>query len=318
MIYGSICSGIEAATVAWEPLGWKPAWFSEIDPFANSMLAHHYPKVENIGDMTEDYAKQTFKKGGIDLLVGGTPCQSFSQAGLRKAFGDPRGDLARKFLGVVEISKPKWFVWENVAGVLSADRGLAFREFTRQIQKLGYGFAWRVLDAQYSGIPQHRRRVFVVGHRRDWRCAARVLFEQEMLQRDFTANEREKEISPKIRSGPQKSNRVEGVDVYNNADTGDIAVTFGANSGSTNTHGPKVVDTKGIRKLTPSECERLMGFPVGYTQVAHKGKPVTKCLASWRYKALGNSIVIPVLAEIGSRIKLINSLETTGYANREK
>src|SRR5665213_168201 len=161
MIYGSVCSGIEAATVAWEPLGWKPAWFSEVDPFANSVLAYHYPQVSNLGDMTRIH--EEIRKTKIDLIIGGTHCQAFSQAGLRKAFDDPRGDLANKLLGLVEVTKPEWVVWENVAEVLAADKGRAFWEFVNQIQKLGYGFAWRILNAQYFGVPQRRRRVFVIG-----------------------------------------------------------------------------------------------------------------------------------------------------------
>lgn len=307
MSYGSVCSGIEAATVAWDSLGWTPAWFSEIDPFANSVLAHHYTHVPNLGDMTKIHDK--IKDTKINLLVGGTPCQSFSQAGLRLAFEDPRGDLALKFLGLIEVTRPEWFVWENVTGVLSADKGRAFGEFTNQIQKLGYGFAWRTLDAQNFGVPQRRRRIFVVGHSRDYRCAVKVLFEREMLQGSFAPNERKEKDSAKVESSVKTGNRAkaEGVDIYNYADTGDIATTFGANSGSTNSHGPKVIDCKGIRKFTPVEVERLMGFPDNYTRVPHKGKTATDCLDSWRWKALGNSIVVPVLTEIGKRIQLVEA-----------
>lgn len=302
MIYGSVCSGIEAATVAWEPLGWKPAWFSEIEPFPSSVLQSRFPKVENLGDMTKLHETKTFQESKIGLLVGGTPCQSFSQAGLRMAFDDPRGDLALKFIRLVSLAEPKWFLWENVTGVLSSDSGRSLQEFTHQIQKLGYGFAYRVFDAQYFGVPQKRRRVYLVGHRGDWRLAAKVLFESESLQGNATPNEDSQQKRSATGSRPQENGRIIGADVYNYAITGDIAATFGANSGGTNTHGPKFIDEKGIRKLTPIECERLMGFPENFTQVPHKGKSASECLDSWRYEALGNSMVIPVMRWIGNRI----------------
>lgn len=182
MIYGSVCSGIEAATVAWDPLGWDAAWLSEIEKFPSAVLAHHYPEIPNLGDMTKLHENKIFQESRIDLLVGGTPCQSFSVAGLRKGLDDPRGNLALEFLRLVDISKPRWFVWENVPGVLSSSRGRDFGSFLGAIQQLGYGFAYRILDAQYFGVPQRRRRVFVVGYLGDWRPAAAVLFESESLR----------------------------------------------------------------------------------------------------------------------------------------
>ena len=304
IVYGSVCSGIEAATVAWESLGWKPAWFSEVHPFANSVLSARYPHVPNLGDMTKIHETATFQNTAIDLLVGGTPCQSFSQAGLRRAFDDPRGDLALKFLRLVHLARPEWVVWENVTGVLTADKGRSFREFLRQLQQLGYGFAWRVLDAQHFGVPQRRRRVILVGHSGDWRRAADVLFEPESLRGDSPPHAGEGQVSAAAGGRPAQEPRfLLGADVYNYAITGDVAATFGANSGGTNTHGPKLIDDRGVRKFTPVECERLMGFPDEYTRVPHKGKPASACLDSWRYFALGNSIVIPVIAEVGARIE---------------
>ena len=180
MRYLSVCSGIEAATVAWESLGWKPAGFSEVEPFCCALLEHHYPKVPNLGDMTEH--------GGwdvrADILVGGTPCQSFSVAGLRGGMADPRGNLALVFLGIAAQVRPRWIVWENVPGVLSADEGRAFGAFLGGMAELGYGWAYRVLDAQYFGVAQRRRRVFVVGCAGGWRSAAAVLFESSCLRGD--------------------------------------------------------------------------------------------------------------------------------------
>jgi DNA (cytosine-5)-methyltransferase 1 len=181
MRYLSVCSGIEAATVAWHDLGWQPVAFSEIEPFPSAVLKHHYSDVPNVGDMTK---YKEWDIGTIDLLVGGTPCQSFSVAGLRKGLEDPRGNLALVYCGILDRFKPKWFVWENVPGVLSSNGGRDFGSFLGAVAELGYGFAYRVLDAQYFGVAQRRRRVFVVGCLGDWRSAAEVLFEPESLRRD--------------------------------------------------------------------------------------------------------------------------------------
>jgi DNA (cytosine-5)-methyltransferase 1 len=211
MIYGSVCSGIEAATVAWHGLGWKPAFFSEIEAFPRAVLTHHWPSVPLHGDFT------TIQAGDydpIDLLVGGTPCQSFSIAGLRGGLDDDRGNLALEFLRLADRLRPRWLVWENVPGVITStshaatnpvppppplDLGCdgaemetedeyaseelhAFYCFLAGLSELGYGFAYRVLDAQFAGVPQRRRRVFVVGYLGDWRRAAAVLFERHSLQ----------------------------------------------------------------------------------------------------------------------------------------
>ncbi|WP_452106705.1 DNA cytosine methyltransferase [Brucella pseudogrignonensis] len=212
--YGSVSSGIEAATQAWHPLGWSPAFFSEIARFPSQVLAHHYGSnmpgdelsangVPNLGDMTEfegwpDYA--------IDLLVGGTPCQDYSIAGLRAGMDGVRGSLTLTYAAIARRYRPRWIVWENVCGVLSSKRGRDFASFLGLLsgQRIevpvngwrnagvvpgysrAYGLAWRVLDAQYvrvdgygRAVPQRRRRVFVVGYLGDWRRAAAVLFERE-------------------------------------------------------------------------------------------------------------------------------------------
>ena len=179
MRYGSVCSGIEAATVAWHPLGWQPSFFSEIEAFPRAVLAHHYPNVPLHGDFTT--IKGT-EYEPIDLLVGGTPCQSFSVAGLRGGLDDDRGNLALEFLRLADRTRPRWLVWENVPGVLSSNGGRDFGSILGGMGELGYGWAYRVLDAQYFGVAQRRRRVFVVGYLGDWRRAAAVLFERHSLQ----------------------------------------------------------------------------------------------------------------------------------------
>ena len=184
MKYGSVCSGIEAASVAWHSLGWEAQWYSEIEHFPSEVLKHRFPDVPNLGDMTQLTSNPTFNEKSIDLLVGGTPCQSFSVAGLRGGLADPRGNLMLTFLALADTKKPKWIVWENVPGVLSSNGGRDFGTFLSALGNIGYGFAYRVLDAQHFGVAQRRRRVFVVGHLGDWRPAAAVLFESESLQRD--------------------------------------------------------------------------------------------------------------------------------------
>jgi DNA (cytosine-5)-methyltransferase 1 len=181
MKYLSVCSGIEAATSAWHHLGWEPVAFSEIEPFPSAVLKHHYPNVPNWGDMTQ---YKNWPDATIDLLVGGTPCQSFSVAGLRKGLEDPRGNLMLTFLGIADRYRPKYIVWENVPGVLSSNGGKDFGSFLGALGELGYGWAYRVLDAQWFGVAQRRRRVFVVGCLGDQRRAAEVLFESESVSRN--------------------------------------------------------------------------------------------------------------------------------------
>lgn len=188
MIYGSVCSGIEAATVAWHPLGWKPSFFSEIDRFPRAVLGHHYPEVPLHGDFTTIEAGQY---GRVDLLVGGTPCQSFSIAGKRLGLDDPRGNLAIEYARLALRLRAKWIVWENVPGVLSSNGGRDFGAFLGILGESGYGWAYRILDAQYvrvdgfpRAVPQQRRRLILVGYLGNWRRAAAVLFEREGLRRD--------------------------------------------------------------------------------------------------------------------------------------
>lgn len=178
MKYGSVCSGVEAASLAWEPLGFKPVFFSEIEKFPSAVLKHHWPQIPNLGDMTKF---KEWPDAAIDILIGGTPCQSFSIAGLRKGLDDPRGNLALTYIAIADKYRPAWVVWENVPGVLSSNGGRDFAAFITGLGQLGYGVAYRVLDAQYFGTPQRRRRVFVVGHLGNWQPAAAVLFEPNSL-----------------------------------------------------------------------------------------------------------------------------------------
>jgi DNA (cytosine-5)-methyltransferase 1 len=345
MRYLSVCAGIEAATVAWHDLEWEAAAYSEIEPFPSGVLAHHYPTVPNVGDMTK------FKEwdiGSINLLVGGTPCQSFSIAGLRKGLDDPRGNLMLTYLAIAAKYSPRWLVWENVPGVLSSGGGGDFGTFLGALGELGYGFAYRVLDAQYFGVAQRRRRVFVIGCLGDWRSAAAVLFERHSLCRNLAPSRKtKKDVAGPITAGIGKGCRgTEGVEsnwavpvstfstpAIGNIVQDDVSSTMTKNTGSggetqnpayvmqtmafsgqmsnpqvdinmTQTLGAKnpmaVMQQMAVRRLTPVECERLQGFPDNYTNIPWRNKPESP--DSPRYKALGNSMAVPVMKWIGERI----------------
>lgn len=301
MIYGSVCSGIEAATVAWHPLGWVPAWFSEIEDFPNQVLKYHYPNVPNLGDMTTICDREVRP---IDLLVGGTPCQSFSVAGQRGGLDDGRGNLAIEFCRILKTLKPRWFVWENVAGILSSNKGHDFTTILGKMAKCGYSVAYRVLDAKNFGVPQTRRRLYAIGYLGDWRRPTEVLFEPEVLSGDFTQGKNPEQIgktSPLVQIGAGKGSGF--VDVYNHAMgstwTGQYAPTVTASFGLGNAIGPKVLEDEGFRKLTPLEGERLMGFKDGYTAIPNAKD-------SNRYAAIGNSMAIPVMRWIGERIAAVD------------
>jgi DNA (cytosine-5)-methyltransferase 1 len=195
--YGSICSGVAPQTRAWKELGLDCAWFSEIEPFPSAVLRHHFPEIPNLGDFTQIGTEH----GPIDLLVGGTPCQSFSVAGKRAGLDDARGNLTIEFARLAQRLRPRWLVWENVPGVLSIDGGRTFGTFLGMLGELGYGFAYRVLDAQYFGVAQRRRRVFVVGCLGSWRLAAAVLFERESLSGNpAPSREKGKELPAALQS----------------------------------------------------------------------------------------------------------------------
>ena len=199
MIIGSVCSGIGAPECAWHPLGWRSAFMSEIDAFPRAVLAHHYPEVPLHGDFT---TIQASNYGAIDLLVGGTPCQSFSVAGLRGGMADERGNLALEYLRLADRLRPRWLVWENVPGVLSSAGGRDFGAFVGGLADLGYGWAYRCLDAQHFGLAQRRLRVFVVAHLGDWRTAAAVLFEPASLRGDSApGREAGERVAPTVARG---------------------------------------------------------------------------------------------------------------------
>jgi len=295
MEYATVCSGIEAPSVAWEPLGWKPVFFSEIETFPSKVLATHYPDVPNLGDM--NLIDGTKYNGTIKLLCGGTPCQSFSVAGLRKGMDDPRGNLALVFLRIVDQARPKWVVWENVPGVLSSNGGRDFGAILGGLAELGYGWAYRVLDAQYFGVPQRRRRVFLVGCLGNWQAASAVLFEQASLRGEVKAN-------PNGRVFKQQQSKVNSGAFYRFQRSDKFVIDTKSSTLSARDFKDfrdVYVNPYGVRGLTPLEYERLQGFPDNYTNIpGSKDGP--------RYKALGNSMAVPVLKWIGERIDLIDKI----------
>ena len=426
MKYGSVCSGIEAASKAWEPLGWKPAWFSEIEPFPSAVLAQHWPEVSNLGDMTK--IADAVRAGEVeapDVLVGGTPCQAFSIAGLREGLSDDRGQLTLSYVELAnaidakrrERGEPESIiVWENVPGVLSS-KDNAFGCFlaglageSSELQPAGGKWthagcvsgperviAWRVLDAQFFGVAQRRRRVFVVASARKGFDPAAVLFELDCVRRDSApCRESQPEIArnagerTKVGShwdnpaNPHptlnQSNNIGGIGASNqelfsqrgsglvsdsysdvsrtllakendstaedletyvvhgtqDPDTNiDLAHTLGRNNGQENAvaygipgnwigRAPEnggnatepmhdlspcltVADRHGVamsmsvRRLTPIECERLQGFPDNHTMISWRGKDADECPDGPRYKAIGNSMAVPVMRWIGER-----------------
>ena len=380
-----MCSGIEAASVAWHHLGWQPVGFSEIEPFPSAVLAHHYPNVPNFGDMTR-HAEWPLGPGSVDLLVGGTPCQSFSVAGLRRGLSDPRGGLMLTYLEIARSLRPRWIVWENVPGVLSSGSGRDLGSFLGALGELGYGWAYRVLDAQWvrtqrhpRAVPQRRRRVFVVGCLGDGAAAAAVLFERESVCRDSAPRRApgqgaaadaeagvgagcywngEDIASALTRKGcddrmPDKErlfavlqpvastlgNRgtrshtdLDGHGAYipvqqpvpydlfqitapvnrQNRQPGDPCHTLARD----NAAHAAVAQSMTVRRLTSRECERLQGFPDDWTMIPWRRKPAEDCPDGPRYRALGNSMAVNVMAWIGERIdnyqRTRNAVRTEG------
>lgn len=420
MRFGSVCSGIEAASVAWAPLGWKAAWLAEIEKFPAAVLAHHYPEVPNLGDMTALPAR--IAAGEVeapDIFCGGTPCQAFSVAGLRESLDDARGNLSLVFCEIANAidtarsvcgHAPAVIFYENVPGILSTKdnafgcflAGLAGeddplvppgRKWTNAgcVSGPQRTVAWRVLDAQYFGVAQRRRRVFVVASARKGFDPAQVLFEWDGVRRDTAPSREAGQVAPTI---PARSTAGGGLGTdfdldggvitmahdqgqcvafdttqitsaanYSSPKAGDHchplaagahapAIAFPANLSGTqcasavdvapsmgaanptavafNFHksgnaasslgvsvervdclrafekSPMAVQPAAgmqVRRLTPTEAERLQGFPDNYTAIPWRKKPADQCPDGPRYKALGNSWAVPNVRWIGERIQ---------------
>lgn len=309
--YVSIFSGVEAASLAWEPLGWEPVAFSEIEPFPCAVLAERWPDVPNLGDITKIDWKEEID-GAIDLVVGGSPCQSFSVAGKREGLKGASG-LMFEYIRCVQELRPRWFLWENVPGALTSEDGGAFGQLLSEMDELGYCLAWRVLDAQFFGVAQRRRRLFLVGHL-GAESPAEVLFEPDCLSGDpQSSREKRKELAR--RAGRSAACAGFKYSAAPRANTLGYAEEH-ANTLTADWHAPAVLPIIGakpsgvnpmlVRRLTPLECERLQGFPDGHTLIAWKGKPAEECPDGPRYKAIGNSMAVPVMRWIGRRIAAVD------------
>lgn len=209
MRYVSLFSGIEAASVAWAHMDWEPVAFAEIEPFPCDVLKERFPDVPNLGDVTKiDWGDFIARYGAVDLVVGGSPCQSFSVAGNRGGL-DGESGLMWEYVRAVRELRPRWLLWENVPGALSsrtrdAAKGDDYWCLLSALDELGYGLAWRVLDAQFFGVAQRRRRVFLVGCLGDPQRASEVLFEREILRWDHpSSKQKRKELAGTAGSGAQ-------------------------------------------------------------------------------------------------------------------
>lgn len=325
MRYGSVCSGIEAPTVAWHHLGWECAFLAETARFPAKLLAIRYPGVANLGDFTK--IQEGDYEGDIDLLVGGTPCPSFSIAGLRKGLEDARGDLALEFARLAFRTRARWVVWENVPGVLSSRKGDDFAAFLSLLAGWqvpvpkgkwkcaglvtgatdGFSLGWRILDAQYTrveqfprAVPQRRRRLVVVGYLGGTEKLQRVLFDGELCKgysppgrrtRRKSASEDRECLPLDLTNLDGRLNHLPGK-AYDEDGTAAYTITRRRPSG--------VCADGVVRFLTPVECERAFGFPDGYTAIPYHGKDIAP---RWsRYRALGNSMCVNVMMWIGERI----------------
>jgi len=320
--YATLCSGIEGVSVAWEPLGgFEPVWFSEIKPFPCAVLKHHWPAVPNLGDMTKiDGAKW---RGKVDVLWGSTPCQSFSAAGQRGGVEDERGALTLKFAELADEIDPAIVAWENVKGALS-DKHNAFGCLVGALAggngpivpdgrwaNAGYVIgptrvvAWRVLDAKYGGVPQQRRRVFVVACPSGGADPRQILFERQGGWRHSAPSR----PGTSARSAPTEGR----APIYFNSDSRPkISTAFAAPLKADTGSGGRacILGPDGVpRRLTPLEWERLQGFEDGWTDIPGARD-------SERWSALGNSLAVPDVKWIGHGIKeALTGVKRRGFGN---
>lgn len=356
--YLSLFSGIEAASVACGGIDWEPLAFAEIDAFPSAVLKERFPHVPNLGDVTRVNWRSFAKDfGRPDLIVGGSPCQSFSIAGTRTGLEGASG-LMWEYVRAVRDVRPEWVLWENVPGALSSTHGEDFGCLLRSLDALGYGLAWRVLDAQFFGVALRRERVFLVG-RLGSRPPVEVLFEPEGVRWDSKpSRKKRKELADAAGRGPAcagvdanlsdtgclnsedpQSKRVftadscaptlssgttEGMNIQPSVlvptnpvvcmtDTQANTSYGGEASGTLTSHAMKDAPVLAcgdvrqnewtVRRLTPRECERLQGFPDDWTRIPYRGKPAEECPDGPRYKAIGNSMAVPVMRWIFERIE---------------
>ncbi len=323
MRYGTVCSGVEAVSLAWEPLGFIPQFFSEVEAFPKAVLAHHWPDVPDLGDLLEITGEDW--RGNLDIFWGSTPCQAFSSAGKRRSLSDPRGALSLKFVDLADQIDAPYTCWENVKGALNADHNAfgcllgalsgeddpvvpAGTRWTNAGYVLGprRAVAWRLFDAQYSGLPQRRERLFIVACPRGGADPREILFEEVEGREIARPRERTREELAEA-LGSSAAGRAFAV-AFRGRDGGERCEVGGevsfclrtAQGGSDKAFA--LVDDgvqPSIRRLTVLECERLMGFPEHHTEVPINGKNAAEGM---RLKAIGNSVAVPDVRWIGERI----------------
>lgn len=306
---GTFFSGIDTPELSSPSIEWK--WRAEIDPFCNAVSEFHRPGVPNLGDMENpDLERAT----PVDVAVFGSPCQSFSVAGKRLGLDDPRGNLALVALRAIGRIRPRWFVFENVPGLLSSHEGRDFGTFLGAVGELGYGWAYRVLDAQFAGVPQRRRRPFFVGYLGDWRPPAAVLFERESLSWNPPPRREEGEdaagtIGGSSQSGGQVAIAIQSVQAVrdkkqNGIGIGEDDVMYTVTARDRHA----VAFEMQVRRLTPKEWERLQGLPDDYTRIPWRGKPASQCSDGPRYKAIGNAMAKPVIGWVLERLQAVDAI----------
>lgn len=313
MKYFSVCSGMEAASVAWEPLGWECEGLCDFASFPQKVLKHLYPDVPFYSNMLNLLNDEKFKKNSFDVFVGGTPCQAFSSAGLGKGMDDPRSQLAIEYGRILDAKSPKYNIWENVDGVfdkkhkeglcdiISSFTGIDFRPDNINrgggiVQGTKRSIAYRVFDSQYFGVPQRRKRVYIVGYRgTDWRVPAAILFDEGCFKKFEEENRIKRDDRTKSILGQIK---IAGTVTKSYSQT----LTDGFGKISTSNYW---VDKKGIRRFTEKELLRLQGFPDDYLDFEIDGK---KPSYSNVKGIVGNSMTVNVMRWIGERIQTVDDI----------
>ncbi|CEP68734.1 C-5 cytosine methyltransferase [Moorella glycerini] len=291
MRVGSLFTGIGGFDLGFELVGMKVVWQVEIDQACSRVLEKHWPKVKRYGDIR---TIKPAKLEPVDLICGGFPCQDLSVAGKRAGLAGERSGLFFEFVRIVAGLRPRWVVIENVLGLLSSNGGRDMGTVLWSLAKLGYGYAYRVLDAQYFGVAQRRRRVFIVGHLgKPWAAPAKVLFEPESCEGDSPPRRKTREVVASLLASGAGKNRPAGI-----ASEVDFLVAYSLTSRCGQRLEPSsdtyvIQDEVYVRRLTPLECERLQGFPDNWTEGESD---------SARYKMLGNAVCVPVARWIGRKI----------------
>lgn len=300
MRVGSLFAGIGGFDEGFRRAGMTTVWMVEIDPWCRRVLARHFPEAQLFEDVR---AVGRDELEPVDLICGGFPCQDLSVAGRRAGLAGERSGLFFEFARILDELRPRWVVIENVPGLLSSNSGRDMGTVLGTLAKLGYGYAYRVLDAQYFGVAQRRRRVFIVGCLGDAASAVQVLFEPESCERDTPPRRSSGKVAGTLAASGAGTSRPAG-----QGNELDFLVSHTLKAKASASHNPThdtyiPVGFQGaVRRLTPRECERLQGFPDDWTLIDGDKTPDAP-----RYRALGNAVAVPVAEWIGRRIMLVEA-----------